>query len=161
MHHWLMQKGFKSLKVFEIFRRALLCRKRIAYIDFSQMKKISPACITVFCCYADLWKLQSHSHRLRACTWTWCPGILSQFKDIGFFDILNIRDKNLGNGNAEGGRVYMGLHKYFVESMQLEQVGAEIKSIRNDSMHTVSLQINFQRNGGFPCRMIRLKMNWE
>lgn len=45
-----------AAKVIAVFRRALVCRRRIAYIDFSKMQSISPACIAVFCCYADLWK---------------------------------------------------------------------------------------------------------
>ena len=131
----------KSAKIFEIFRRALLCRKRIAYIDFSQMKEISPACITVFCCYADLWKRYSQSHRLQACTWTWCPGILKQFKEIGFFEILNLKVPECGE-EERGERSFMGLRRYFVDSMELESVGKEIKVIRNEIENFVGRTLN-------------------
>jgi len=131
----------KAAKIFQIFRRALLCRKRIAYIDFSKMKEISPACITVLCCYADLWKRHSQSHRLRACTWTWRPGIMKQFKEIGFFEILNLEVPDCTD-DGQGEKSFMGLRRYFVDSMELESVGKEIKAIRHEIENFVGRTLN-------------------
>lgn len=130
-----------AASVFAIFRRALLCKKRIAYLDFSEMKEISPACITVLCCYADLWRHSSYSCRLRACTWTWCPGILKQFIQIGFFEILDLDIPKMQE-ESQCERSYMGLRRYFVSSMKLDDVGKEIKTIREEIEEFIGRPLN-------------------
>lgn len=79
----------ESSKVVTIFRRAVEYRAKISYINFEQVKEISPACIMVFMSYADIWK--SYAPRVQTKTQTWSPSVVQAFDEIGFFTILGFK----------------------------------------------------------------------
>jgi len=112
-----------------IFRRALIKQCRIGYIDFSKMRKISPACLMVFSCYADLWK--DHQPQVTPWTHTWRPEIIAACLQIGFFDALGFEKKNIPAQSADGPIRYMGLRKYSMDS-PLKDIGEESKTIREE-----------------------------
>lgn len=89
----------ESALVIQVFRRALMQQKKIAYIDFSHMKRISPACILVLASYADLWKRKNPKVHARVDTWH--PGIADVFAQMGFFELLSLKKPDLTSPNVE------------------------------------------------------------
>lgn len=89
----------ESALVIQVFRRALMKQKKIAYIDFSHMKHISPACILVLASYADLWKRRNPKVHARVDTWH--PGIADIFAQMGFFGLLNLKKPEIISQNVE------------------------------------------------------------
>lgn len=129
-----------AAKVIAVFRRALVCRRRIAYIDFSKMQSISPACIAVFCCYADLWKRRFPNVHPR--TWTWQDGIEEKFREIGFFRNLGFKDDAPNPSRSRGPIRYMGLRSYEVEDFRLEYMGREIQTKRKEIESFVGVSLD-------------------
>ena len=135
-----------SATVISIFRKALICGKWISYIDFTGMKEISPACIMVFTCYADLWKRKCKLVRTR--TETWQPGISAAFHQIGFFDILHLTDRNPWNP-SDCAAFYMGLESHFVEPTMdnvggvLDEISGRIEKFINKPLNRMSMYRSF------------------
>ena len=127
--------------VIGIFRRALMENCRIGYIDFSMMKRISPACLTVFSCYADLWK--DHQPQVTPWTHTWHPNILTSFEQIGFFDTLGFDKKQLPVSKGESPIRYMGLRKYSMDAPLID-IGIEAKTIREEIEEFAKCSFNKQ-----------------
>ena len=124
----------ESATVIGIIRRAIEEGRHIGYIDFSRMKHISPACLTVFSCYADLWKQLQPS--LKILPMTWQPGIFEMFKQIGFIETLGFNSDDKGNvplnvGLPAAGIKYLGLRKYLIPAPG-EDIGALVRGIRKD-----------------------------
>lgn len=124
----------ESATVIGIIRRAIEEGHRIGYIDFSRMKHISPACLTVFSCYADLWKQLQPSVKILPMTWQ--VGIFEMFKQIGFietlgFDSYDKENVPLSAGLSAAGVKYLGLRKYSIPT-QGEDIGALVRDIRKD-----------------------------
>lgn len=127
--------------VIAIFRRALIRQCRIGYIDFSRMSRISPACLTVFSCYADLWKMSQP--KVTPWTHTWAPNIIESFKQIGFFNALGFNQMKLPPGTGVGTIRYMGLKKYDLNNFQVP-LGQEVKDIREEIETFVGRKFNKQ-----------------
>ena len=127
--------------VIGIFRRALIHRCRIGYIDFSHMKRISPACLTVFSCYADLWKMTQP--KVTPWTHTWMPNIIEAFRQIGFFGALGFSDAMLPPREKTDSIRYMGLKNFELNSFNTS-LGEEVKGIREQIEAFVGKKFNRQ-----------------
>lgn len=116
----------ESARLIAIFRRALLERKRISYIDFSRLNEVSPACVMVFTCYVDLWK--DTAPRISPAIETWKPNIVKAFREVGFFRLLGFA---CDRGGAEDSSIrYMNLSPYLVNDATQRVVNTEVVSIR-------------------------------
>ena len=127
--------------VISIFRRALIHRCRIGYIDFSRMKRISPACLTVFSCYADLWKMTQP--KVTPWTHTWTPEVIEAFVQIGFFETLGFDTSALPKTEKGGLVKYMGLKKYDLEESSTK-AGETALRIRDEIEKFVGMKFNRQ-----------------
>lgn len=127
--------------VISIFRRALIRRCRIGYIDFARLKKISPACLTVFSCYADLWKMTQP--KVTPWTHTWTPEIIEAFRQIGFFETLGFDTNTLPDEEKVESVKYMGLKKYDLEESSTN-AGEIAVRIRREIESFVGMEFNKQ-----------------
>ena len=95
----------ETAQFISVFHRLLESGKRISYIGFENLKHISPACVTVFAAYADMWKRRVPT--VQAWCETWHPEVENAFAEIGVFDMLNIKHEKNINSNVVANRRYM------------------------------------------------------
>ena len=127
-----------SSRVISIFRRAIEAGRRIAYIDFSALKEISPACIMVFASYAYLWKKCAPS--VRACCDTWTPCVEEAFAQLGVFEALDLRHREKQEHVMK--RRYMPLLTRGITSYAGYDVGMETKRIRESIEEFIGQSLN-------------------
>lgn len=131
-----------SARVISIFRRALMQRKRISYIDFSKMQEISPACIMVLTCYIDLW--HDRAPRMSAHVQSWNPGIREAFEEIGFFRAMGF-DKSANKSLPSYGPCrYMGIRGCLVNTVSRANYSQEIIQLRKDIESFAECRLNRQ-----------------
>lgn len=134
--------NYKESALFiEYFRDALVKKQRIKNIDFSKMRRASPACVIVLASYIDLWKRGSPSVHARVDTWH--PGICSLFRQMGFFEMLNLRAPDITETGDEtpAGTQYMAL-KSFAMCDGITEFAAGIPGIRNEIETFVGAKIS-------------------
>ncbi|MCL1922030.1 MAG: hypothetical protein FWG50_13330, partial [Kiritimatiellaeota bacterium] len=115
--------------VFQVFRRALLEKQRIANIDFRKMKSISPACIVTFASYVKLWKeMQKGKPYPRFSTWQ--TRIHDNFTQMGVFQAMDMEDSdNESQKEVESPFRYMELQSFEVVENGLDVARCRIASL--------------------------------